>query len=66
MISGLTLATMCGLSVWGRGIVRPICSLLGVVISMVASVAAGLVPADSIRSFLDAPILAVPQPHYLA
>jgi xanthine permease XanP len=66
MISGLTLATMCGLSVWGRGIVRPICSLLGVVIGMVASFAAGLVPADSIRSFLDAPILAVPQPHYLA
>jgi len=32
---------------------------------MLASVAAGLVPVDAMRSFL-APILAVPQPHYLA
>ena len=66
MVSGLTLATMCGLSVWGRGIARLICSLLGVVFGMVASVAAGLVPADSMRSFVDAPIFAIPQPHYLA
>jgi NCS2 family nucleobase:cation symporter-2 len=66
MVSGLTLATMCGLSVWGRGIARLICSLLGVVVGMVASVAAGLVPADSMRSFVDAPIFAIPQPHYLA
>ena len=36
MVSGLTLATMCGLSVWGRGIARLICSLLGVVVGMVA------------------------------
>src|SRR6516165_8199810 len=66
MVSGLTLATMCGLSVWVRGIARLICSLLGVVVGMVASVAAGLVPADSMRSFADAPIFAIPQPHYLA
>ena len=66
MVGGLTLATMCALSVWGRGIVRLICSMLGVIIGMLLSVAAGLVPADSMRSFLDAPILAVPHPHYLA
>src|SRR5215472_12875417 len=66
IVSGLTLATMCGLSVWGRGVARLICSLLGVVIGMLVSVAVGLVPADSMRSFLDAPIIAIPQPHYLA
>jgi NCS2 family nucleobase:cation symporter-2 len=66
MIGGLTLATMCGLSVWGRGVARLICSLLGVVIGMLLSVAAGLVPAESTRSLLDAPFLAIPQPHYLA
>ena len=66
IIGGLTLATMCALSVWGRSIVRLICSLLGVVIGVLASIGAGLVPADSMRSFLDAPILAVPEPHYLA
>ena len=66
MVGGLTLATMCALSVWGRGIVRLICSMLGVIIGMLVSVAAGLVPTDAMRSFLDAPIFAIPQPHYLA
>jgi hypothetical protein len=33
---------------------------------MLVSVAAGLVPADSMRSFFDAPMIAIPQPHYLA
>ncbi|MBV8119687.1 MAG: xanthine/uracil/vitamin C permease [Alphaproteobacteria bacterium] len=66
MVGGVTLATMCALSVWGRGIVRLICSMLGVIIGMLLSVAAGLVPTDAVRSFLDAPIVALPQPHYLA
>jgi xanthine permease XanP len=66
MVSGVTLATMCGLSVWGRGIVRLICSLIGVIIGMLFSLAAGLVPPDLMRSFVDAPIFALPQPHYLA
>jgi xanthine permease XanP len=66
MVGGLTLATMCALSVWGRGTVRLICSMLGVIIGMLLSAAAGLVPTNAIRSFLDAPVLALPQPHYLA
>src|SRR6516162_4134088 len=66
MVGVLTLAIMCGLSVWGRGIMRLICSMLGIVIGMLASVGAGLVSTDSMRSFADAPIFAIPQPHYLA
>ena len=66
MVGVLTLAIMCGLSVWGRGIMRLICSMLGIVIGMLASVGAGLVSTDSMRSFVDAPMFAIPQPHYLA
>ena len=66
MVGVLTLAIMCGLSVWGRGIVRLICSMLGIVIGMLLSVAAGLVPTDSMRSFFDASMIAIPRAHYLA
>ena len=66
MIGGLTLAIMCALSVWGRGIARLICSMLGIVIGMLAGVAAGLVSADSMRGFFDAPMVAIPRPNYLA
>jgi xanthine permease XanP len=65
MVGVLTLAIMCGLSVWGRGIMRLICSMLGIVIGMVVSFGAGLVSTDSMRSFVDAPIFAIPQPDYL-
>src|SRR5215467_6704616 len=41
MVGGLTLAIMCALSVWGRGIARLICSMLGIVIGMLVGVTAG-------------------------
>ena len=66
MVGGLTLATMCALSVWGRGIMRLICSMLGIVFGMLVSVGSGLVSTDAMRSFFDAPVVAIPQPHYLA
>jgi len=66
MVGGLTLAIMCAFSIWGRGIVRLICSMLGIVIGMLVSVASGLVSTDAIRSFFDAPMVAIPRPHYLA
>jgi NCS2 family nucleobase:cation symporter-2 len=66
MVGVLTLAIMCALSVWGRGVVRLICSMLGIVIGMLVSVASGLVSTDAMRSFFDAPMVAIPRPHYLA
>jgi NCS2 family nucleobase:cation symporter-2 len=55
MVGVLTLAIMCALSVWGRGVMRLICSMLGIVIGMLASFAAGLVSTDDMHSFVDAP-----------
>ena len=66
VVGFLTLATMCAFSVWGRGVVRLICSMLGIVVGMVGSLVSGLVSADSMQSFLDAPTFAIPEPHYLA
>ena len=66
MVGFLTLATMCAFSVWGRGVVRLICSMLGIVVGMVGSLVLGLVSTDSMQSFLNAPTFTVPEPHYLA
>jgi NCS2 family nucleobase:cation symporter-2 len=66
IVGFLTLATMCALSVWGRGVVRLICSMLGIVVGMVGSLVLGLVSADSMQSFLAVPTVALPEPHYLA
>ncbi len=66
LVGFLTLATMVALSVWGRGVMRLICSMLGIAVGMVGSLALGLVSAASLRGFLDAPLVAIPTPHYLA
>src|SRR6516164_6213691 len=66
VVGFLTLAAMCAFSVWGRGVVRLICSMLGIVVGMVGSLALGLVSTVDLASFLGAPIIAIPEPHYLA
>jgi NCS2 family nucleobase:cation symporter-2 len=66
MVGFLTLATMCGLTVWGRGVVRLICSVLGIVIGMVGSSALGLVSTDEMAGSINAPTVAILEPRYLA
>jgi NCS2 family nucleobase:cation symporter-2 len=66
VVGVLTLATMCAFSVWGGGVVRLICSMLGILVGMVGSLVLGLVSADLMNSFLAAPIFALPEPDYLA
>jgi NCS2 family nucleobase:cation symporter-2 len=66
VVGFLTLATMCGFSVWGRGVVRLICSLLGIIVGMAGSLALGLVSTDDMAGFINAPMIAIPEPHYLA
>jgi NCS2 family nucleobase:cation symporter-2 len=66
VVGALTLAMMCALSVWGGGIVRLICSMLGILVGLAASFVLGLVSADRMSSFLATPIFALPAPDYLA
>jgi NCS2 family nucleobase:cation symporter-2 len=66
LVGFLTLATMCGSSVWGPGLVRLICSMLGIAVGMVLSLLFGLVPAEALARFGAAPLVAVPVPQYLA
>ena len=62
----LTLAVMVGLSVWGRGLLRLLCSTIGIAVGLLASAVLGVVPDEAWRSILDAPSFAVPRPGYLA
>ena len=65
-VAFLTLASTVALSVWGRGVVRLICSMLGIVIGLLLSLGLGLIPAASWNEFLNAPLVAMPEPSYLA
>src|SRR6516164_5523156 len=66
VVGFVTLATMCAFSVWGRGVVRLICSMLGIIVGMIGSLAFGLVSTDDMAGFINAPMVAIPDPHYLA
>ena len=66
LVGFLTLATMVGLSVWGRGVMRLICSMLGILAGMIGSLALGLVAPDALSRFVDSPLVQLPAPDYLA
>jgi xanthine permease XanP len=66
VVGWLTLAVMVGLSVWGRGLARLLCSTLGLAAGLAAGAAAGLVPDQAWRTFAAAPAFALPRPDYLA
>ena len=66
VVGFLTLAAMCAFSVWGRGVVRLICSMLGIIVGMIGSLAFGLVSTDDMAGFINAPMVAIPDPHYFA
>lgn len=65
-VGWLTLAVMVGLSVWGRGLMRLLCPVIGMALGLVASLATGLVPPEAWQSVVAAPAFAVPRPDYLA
>jgi xanthine/uracil permease len=66
VVGFLSLATMCGFSVWGRGVVRLTCSMLGIGVGMAGSLVLGLVSVAALAGFTTAPMAAIPVPHYLA
>lgn len=53
-VGGITLATMIGFNVWGRGIARMLCSLAGFAVGYAAAAAAGLFDAASFDTVMRA------------
>lgn len=59
-VGGLTLAVMMGLNVWGKGIIRMLCALIGLAVGYAAALLAGLIGAREISAVSDAPWIGFP------
>ena len=59
-IAGVTLATMVALNVWGKGMARMLCALIGLAIGYIAAGFAGLLGAGNIRTIAEAPWIGLP------
>ena len=60
VVAALTLGTMVGLSVWGRGIPRLFCALIGMAVGYATAVANGALTAADLRMVESASLLAPP------
>ena len=58
----LTLAVPVALSIWGRGPLKLLCSLCGLIAGLIAAVVAGVIPPSGVDMLAHAPWLALPQP----
>ena len=59
-VAGLTLATMVALNVWGKGLARMLCALIGLAVGYAAAGFAGLVGAGQLSAVGAAPWVGVP------
>jgi xanthine permease XanP len=62
----LTLAISVALSVWGRGMVRLVCSLTGLASGFTAALLLGLIPASELQAIAGAPFFALPNLEHIA
>lgn len=59
-VAVLTLALMVGLAVWGRGLLRMFCSLVGVVVGVIAAYFAGILSPGAIAHIAETPLFELP------
>jgi len=59
-IAGVTLGTMIALNVWGKGMARMLCALIGLAIGYIAAGFAGLLAVGNIRTIAEAPWTGLP------
>ncbi len=65
-VSVLTLAIIMSLSVWFRGLMRLMCSMLGIVIGFLVAIPLGLVESKSIELFSSVKPFALPDPGFIS
>jgi xanthine permease XanP len=59
-VAGLTLAAMVALNVWGKGMARMLCALIGLLIGYVAAGFAGLIGGSTMLAVEEAPWIGLP------
>jgi xanthine permease XanP len=65
-VGAATLAVMAALNVWGTGIVRMLCALIGLVIGYLASSFAGLIDSSMLSAIRDASWVGIPSFRHLS
>ena len=65
-VSVLTLAIIISLSVWFRGLMRLMCSMLGIVIGFLVAIPLGLVESKSVELFSSVKPFALPDPGFIS
>ena len=60
-VAALTLATMLGLSVWGRGVARLFCVLVGMMVGYLAAAMTGILGAADFEELNRAALVSVPR-----
>ena len=63
LVAGVTLGSMVALNVWGRGIIRMLCALEGLVIGYVAAAFLGLFSSGEFENVDRVSWIALPVPH---
>ncbi|MBV8632846.1 MAG: hypothetical protein JOZ83_18120 [Silvibacterium sp.] len=64
--AGLTLAVMVGLGVWGKGLPRLLCGLIGLAFGMLIAVAVGMVTGKDTAAIGARPWFELPDPRFLS
>jgi xanthine permease XanP len=64
MVGGLSLATMVGLNVWGKGRARLYCAMAGMIAGYAGGLATGLLPRAAYHDLGELPLFAFPRFDY--
>lgn len=65
-VASVTLATMIGLAIWGRGIVRLLCSMLGLLAGCALAGIVGFIAPQAIQAVRHAPLFGLPRLGHLS
>jgi xanthine permease XanP len=65
IVTTLTLMVCVGLSIWGRGTLKLLCSSLGLIVGMVGASAIGLIDPAKLATIGQASWIALPRPAFL-
>jgi xanthine permease XanP len=64
--AAVTLAVMVGLGVWGKGLPRLLCGLIGLALGMAIAVAVGMVTSKDVVTIDSRPWFGLPDPRFLS
>jgi xanthine permease XanP len=59
-VAGLTLMAMIGLAIWGRGLIRLLSSMLGLLLGCIVALGLGFLHPEALRAVREAPVVGVP------